>query len=105
MIRRAGTDIPREAVADLCKRWHVSELSLFDPTLFGETESRTEVAALVRFSSGSQWSLFDLAEMESELGRLLARSVEVVTRSALETNNKPVMLAAILNAAEPVYAE
>jgi predicted nucleotidyltransferase len=58
---------------------------------------------LVTFAPDARWSLFDLAEMEEELGRVVGRKVDLVTRPGIERSENYIRRKQILGSLEPIY--
>ena len=75
-----GIDIPKEAIAEFCRRWRVRELSLFGSVLTEEFRPDSDVDVLVAFEAGGRPSLEEWLEMEGELGSLFGREVDLVER-------------------------
>lgn len=63
----------------------------------------SDIDALIRFKSERTRGLFGIAGMQRELARLLARGVELVTRTAIEESSNYVHREAVLESARVVY--
>ena len=96
--------IPREELAAFCQRWQVAELARFGSVLREDFGSDSDVDVLVRFVPGAQRTLFDLVEMQEELGRILGRPVDLVSRRGVEMSRNYLRKKAILESAEVIYA-
>lgn len=97
--------LPREAIEEFCRRWRITELSLFGSILRGDFGPESDVDFLVTFAPEARWTLFDLVDMEEELGRLVGREVDLVTRRAVERSENRIRRSAILDTARPYYVE
>jgi len=86
-----------------CRRWQVRELSLFGSAARDEHTEASDFDFLVTFESHAQHSLLDHARMERELGGLLRRPVDLVTRSSVEQAENPVRREAILASLRTIY--
>ena len=74
----------RDALAALCRRHHISRLSLYGSVLKGTAGPDSDVDLLVEFERGAVPSLFDLADIERELSAMLGgRRVDVRTAEDL----------------------
>ena len=104
-MTRAGLDIPREALAPFCRRWHITELSVFGSALRDDFGPESDVDVLVTFGPDARPTLFDMVEMREELQRLLGRPVDLVSRRGVEQSRNPLRREAILSSAETVYIE
>lgn len=96
--------LPKEQIAEFCRRWRIEELSIFGSALREDFRPDSDVDVLVRFSPEARWGLFDLMRMEEELKTIFGREVDLVERSAVEHSRNYVRRKAILNNLEPIYA-
>ena len=72
--------IQSAALAALCRRHRIRRLSLFGSVLKGTDRPDSDVDLLVEFERDATPSLFDLADIETELSALLdGRPVDVRT--------------------------
>jgi predicted nucleotidyltransferase len=95
--------IDREQIVDFCRRWQVTEFSLFGSVLRDDFGPNSDVDVLVTFAPEAHPTLFDLARMEEELARLLGRKVDLGTRRGVEQSRNWLRRRAILSSAEPLY--
>ena len=96
-------EIERQPLEALCQRWKINRLWLFGSALRDDFHAASDIDLLVEFDRDADWSLLDHVEMEHELSNLLGRSVDLVTRRAVEQSKNDIRRDAILNSAEPVY--
>ena len=96
--------IPREQLADFCRRWSVTELALFGSALREDFCPDSDVDVLVSFSEDAHHSLFDLVRMQNELGLIFGREVDLIERTAVERSRNYIRRKAILSSAEAIYA-
>ncbi len=97
-------DLPHDDIDAFCMRWKITELSLFGSVLRNDFRPDSDVDVLVRFAPDAGVSLYDLGRMERELEMILGRSVDLVSREAVEQSRNYLRRKAILGAAEIVYA-
>ena len=76
-------EIDSAALADLCRRWSVSEFALFGSVLTNEFGPQSDLDVLVTFTPDAQWSLFDLVDMSAELEGMFGRHVDLVDSRGL----------------------
>jgi predicted nucleotidyltransferase len=93
--------VPKRKIAAFCRRWKVVEMGLFGSALRDDFNASSDVDVLVTFASDAQVSLFDLAQMQFELGRLFGRPVDVLEKDALRN---PFRKREILKTARVIYA-
>jgi hypothetical protein len=95
--------IERSKVGEFCRRWRIAELALFGSVLRDDFRPDSDVDVLVTFESDAHWSLFDHVSMQEELGVILGRRVDLVTRAAVERSSNWIRKKAILSSAESYY--
>jgi len=105
MVRNLHIDLPAEEIAEFCRRWRITELSLFGSVLRDDFKPDSDVDMLVRFSPGAGWSLLDFVRMQQQLQTLIGRDVDLVERSSVESSENYIRRQHILATAETVYAE
>jgi len=93
--------VPREEVADFCRRWRVTELALFGSAVRDDFGPESDVDVLVTFAPDAGWSLFDWVDMIQELKGIFGREVDLVEESALRN---PFRRRAIIRTKEVIYA-
>jgi predicted nucleotidyltransferase len=91
----------RQKVAELCRRYGVSELALFGSVLRDDFRADSDVDVLVSFGPDAHPSLLELVELREDLKDLFGREVDLVERAGLRN---PFRRRAILSTAEVVYA-
>ena len=81
-------EIPKEKLREFCRKWKVTEFSLFGSvTRPEEFREDSDVDVLVRFAEDAPWSLFDWVTMEEELKEIFGRHVDLVERPAVEKSD------------------
>ena len=71
-------------VVAFCKRWKISEFSLFGSVLRDDFRNDSDVDVLVSFQPQAEWSLWELVEMQEELETMFGRKVDLVEKEALQ---------------------
>ncbi|MCZ7627380.1 MAG: DNA polymerase subunit beta [Candidatus Methylomirabilota bacterium] len=92
--------IDRDKIAEFCRRWKITELSLFGSVLRDDFRPDSDVDVLVTFAEDAQWSLFDLVDIQEELGQILGRKVDLTEKRGLRN---PFRRYEILRTKEVVY--
>ena len=95
--------LPMGRIADFCRRWKITELSLFGSALRDDFADRSDMDFLATFAPHAGWSLFDHVEMEEDLGRIVGRRVDLVSRRAVERSHNWIRRREILQSAQVVY--
>ncbi|OQY13021.1 MAG: nucleotidyltransferase [Desulfobacteraceae bacterium 4572_187] len=96
--------IPKEKIAEFCKKWGIREFYLFGSVLRAEFCSDSDIDVLVTFDENAKHTLFDLVNMESELKDIFGRNVDIISRRGIESSRNYLRRNAILKSAEAVYA-
>ena len=97
--------LDKELIAEFCSKWKIVEFSLFGSVLRDDFRPESDVDVLASFAKDAEWSLWDHIAMERELGELLGRKVDLVTRRSIEASPNWIRRKAILESAETVYAQ
>jgi uncharacterized protein with HEPN domain/predicted nucleotidyltransferase len=100
-LDRVGLNL--DEIAAYCDRWHVTEFALFGSILREDFRPDSDLDCLVVFAAGVRISLFDLVEMQHDLGDRIGRSVDVVMRSSIEASDNYIRRAEILDTARIIY--
>jgi len=100
----ATIEVPREAIAEFCKRWRIVEFSLFGSVLRDDFGPDSDIDVLIEFEKGDTHTLFDLVQMEDELQSIFRRKVDLLTKRAVETSRNYLRRKKILDTAEVTYA-
>jgi predicted nucleotidyltransferase len=91
--------LPTEQIAEICRRFGVSELMLFGSAARGEPSPR-DLDFLVRFAPGTRPGLLHLGGLQQELEDLLGMPIDLVPRAGL----KAAITDDVLRDATVVYA-
>lgn len=75
--------IPRDKLADFCKRNHIERLSVFGSCVRGEPKPDSDIDILVKFEQDLTPGLFTIVKMEMELTEMLGRKVDMRTAEDL----------------------
>ena len=95
--------IPKEKVADFCKRWNITELAFFGSVLRDDFGPESDIDVLVNLRPGTSHRISSILHMEKELGGILGREVDLVFRSDVERSRNYLRREAVLKSAEVFY--
>ncbi|MBI4789056.1 MAG: nucleotidyltransferase family protein [Chloroflexi bacterium] len=70
-MARAKISLPKETIAEFCRRNHVTRLALFGSVLRDDFRPDSDVDILVEFEPGHVPGFFRIARLERELTELL----------------------------------
>lgn len=100
-MRKAHIDLPKEKIAEFCKRNHIRKLSLFGSVLHGDFGADSDVDFLVEFDPDHVPGFITLAGIEIELSEILGRKVDLRTPQELSRYFRQ----EVVDSAEVQYAE
>jgi len=95
--------IDKERIAEVCRRWKITELALFGSVLRGDFRDDSDVDILVSFAPDADWGLLDHCAIQDELAATLGRKVDLVSRRGIEHSKNWIRRNAIISTAERVY--
>jgi uncharacterized protein len=93
--------IPKDRIAEFCRRNHIRRLSLFGSVLRDDFTSESDVDLLVEFDPDHIPGLITLSGMEIELSEILGRKADFRTAEDLS----PYFRQQVVEAAQVQYAE
>ena len=93
--------IPKERIAEFCRRNHIRRLSLFGSVLRDDFTSESDVDLLVEFDPDHIPGLITLSGMEIELSEILGRKADLRTVEDLS----PYFRQQVIKSAQVQYAE
>ena len=75
--------IPRDAIAEFCRRNHIAKLSLFGSVLREDFHEGSDVDVLVEFEPDAMVGYLAICRMQQELSDMLGRQVDLRTPAEL----------------------
>jgi predicted nucleotidyltransferase len=84
MVGSVPLEIPTERLAEICRRYHVRELSLFGSVLRDDFHDDSDIDVLVEFETGAPIGLIEYVRLQHELAALVGRDVDLVEKPALK---------------------
>lgn len=100
-MQRKKFRLPRKKIAEFCKRWSITEFSLFGSVLRDDFRPDSDIDVLISIAPSAHISLFELARMQIELEKLFKRPVDLLEKEALRN---PYRKQEILKTAQVIYA-
>lgn len=98
---KAKIELPKEKIAEFCKRNHIRKLLLFGSVLHGDFRPDSDIDLLVEFDPAHIPGFFKLAHMERELSELMGKKVDLRTPQELSRYFRD----KVISEAEVQYAE
>ncbi|MGH9771970.1 MAG: nucleotidyltransferase family protein [Candidatus Acidiferrales bacterium] len=99
-LQIGSTFVDVSRLEDLCRWYHVRELSLFGSAARGQMRPDSDIDILVEFLPDAGIDLVDYAGLMLDLSDLLERKVDLVSKNGL----KPRIRASVLEQARLLYA-
>jgi len=96
-------ELPYDALAEYCRRWKITKLEVFGSVLREDFGPDSDVDFLVTFDPAARWTLFDFIHAQNELGALIQRPVDLVSRRPIEKSENWIRRRAILDKARTIY--
>ena len=93
-------DLPLEAIAELCRRYRVRELSLFGSALREDCGPDSDLDLLIEFEPGARASFVTLGRLERDLETVLGRKADLIPKGGL----RPLIRGHVLSTAKILYA-
>jgi hypothetical protein len=93
-----------DEIAKFCRRWKIRELALFGSALRDDFRPDSDLDILVTFAEDAEWSLFDHIQMQHELQAALRRSIDLISRRAVERSQNWLRRQEILNTARVLFS-
>jgi len=94
-------NLPREKIIEFCKRWNITEFSVFGSVLRDDFHPDSDIDVLVTIDPKAEIGLFELIDMKLELQAIFKRPVDLVEKDGLRN---PYRRREILRTAQVIYA-
>ena len=69
-----------DRIADFCRRWKITEMSVFGSVVRADFRPDSDVDILVSFEPDAGWTLLDLVTIQEEVA--VERAIEIIGESA-----------------------
>jgi uncharacterized protein len=100
MIQLGHKSVGEAELAELCRKYHVRELSVFGSASRDDMRQDSDIDLLVEFLPEAHIDLVDYAGFMLDLSQLMGRKVDLVSKRGL----KPLIRASVLKEARLLYA-
>jgi len=100
-LRKNGIFFNYDDMVRLCKKYCVTELSIFGSAIRNDFTQSSDVDILVSFEKDSKITLFDMVELEEKFSQLLNREADIVERESIRN---PMRRHKILSTREIIYS-
>jgi len=100
---KVGMEIPREKIAEFCRKWKIRKFALFGSIPRNDLRPDSDIDVTIDFEPGVTYSLFDLIRMEDDLKEIFGRGVDLLTQSMVEQSRNYIRRKPIQSLMEVVY--
>ena len=100
-LQKNGIFLEYNDIIKICKKYFISELSIFGSSIRDDFTDKSDIDILVSFALNSKITLFDIIELENEFKTIFGREVDVVEKESLKN---PIRKNKILENREIIYA-
>jgi len=94
-----------DKIGQFCQQRGIARLELFGSALGDDFQADSDVDLLATLRSDAHPTLLDWADMQEKLTDLFGRSVDLVSRRAIERSRNRYRKHSILSTATPIYVE
>jgi uncharacterized protein len=94
-----------EAIQEFCRERGIAKLELFGSALGDKFTEKSDVDLLATLRPGVKCGLFEWVSLGEDLGNLFGRSIDLVSRRAVERSRNEYRKRAILSKTSLIYAE
>jgi predicted nucleotidyltransferase len=91
----------KRKIAAICRKYQISELSLFGSQVRGDSTVASDFDFLVEFQPDARIGFITLGRIQDELEKIVQTQVDLVPKDGL----KPLIRKPVLSEAEIVYAD
>jgi uncharacterized protein len=91
----------KRKIAAICRKYQISELSLFGSQVRGDSTTASDFDFLVEFQPDARIGFITLGRIQDELEKIVQTQVDLVPKDGL----KPLIRKPVLSEAELVYAD
>jgi uncharacterized protein len=92
MLQLGNTQVDETKLADLCRCYGVTELSLFGSAVRGEMRPGSDIDVMVEFDPGVRIGLFRFESLSEDLESLVGLKVDLVTKRGIKSWIRPHVL-------------
>ena len=99
-LQLGDAQLDAATLGELCRHYHVKELSLFGSAARQEMQPGSDIDLMVEFEPGARIGMIRFESLAEDLERLMGRKVDLVTKRGL----KPWIRPQVLEEARILYA-
>ncbi len=100
-VKKPSINLDKRKIERFCKKYHIIYLAIFGSVLTSNFSAKSDIDILVKFEKKHIPHLFSFAGIESELGEIIGRQVDLKTPNDLS----PLFRDEVLTKAKPIYGK
>jgi uncharacterized protein len=104
MSGTSAIEIPKQRIEEFCRKWKITEFSLFGSVLRDDFRPDSDVDVLATFSPDAHWRYYHILDMKDELKEIFGRAVDIVGTRLVEKSGNYIQRKHVLSNLETVYA-
>jgi len=83
-LNNNGIFLNYDSIVQLCKKYYITELSIFGSSIRDDFTQNSDVDILVSFDNNSPVTLFDIMDLEKEFTKIFRKVVNIVEKKSLK---------------------
>jgi len=95
--------ISQDELNNICKKYLIKELLLFGSVNTDKFNDESDIDLLVTFEDNTNYSLFDVVRIQESFEKFFNRSVDLVSKKAIQQSRNTFRRESILNNAKVIY--
>ncbi len=95
--------ISQDELNNICKKYLIKELLLFGSVNTDKFNDESDIDLLVTFEDNTNYSLFDVVRIQESFEKFFNRSVDLISKKAIQQSRNTFRRESILNNAKVIY--
>lgn len=95
--------LSQDELNNICKKYLIKELLLFGSVNTDKFNDESDIDLLVTFEDNTNYSLFDVVRIQESFEKFFNRSVDLISKKAIQQSRNTFRRESILNNAKVIY--
>jgi uncharacterized protein len=96
--------INQNEIIKFCEKWQIAEFALFGSVLRDDFSQNSDIDVLITYLPAAKRGLLEKITMKEELEKLFNRSVDILSKTAIEKSYNWLRKKHIIDSAQVIYA-
>lgn len=92
-------------IKEFCQKWKIKELAVFGSITRDDFNSESDIDLLITFFDHANIGFWKLDDLQTELETKVNRSVDIISKKAVEKSHNPIRRYNILANAQIIYVQ